>query len=165
MGACNSGLSWIFWDVWSPCVEVSLGKILNPRLLPMVVPLVCVCVFEFLMSRLALCREATYPQCVSVCVKGWMLTCVVKALWVVERLEKRYINTVHLPFTIFVFVYQQPWWDEDTVGTPQNRKKETLCWRFALFICFSVSCVYFCLLESHFNCLNVLSIAVITAEA
>ncbi len=53
------------------------------------------CVYDFLMSRLALCRVATCHYCVN----GWMLTCVAKALWVVERLEKDYINTVHLPFT------------------------------------------------------------------
>ncbi len=45
------------------------------------------------MNRLAFCREVTSPQCVN----GWMLTCVVKMLWVVERLKKCYINQVHLP--------------------------------------------------------------------
>ncbi len=30
-------------------------------------------------------------------MNGWMLTCIGKALWVIERLEKRNVNTVHLP--------------------------------------------------------------------
>ncbi len=46
------------------------------------------CVYEFLMSRLALCRK---------CVNVWMLTCVVKVLWIIKRQEKHCIHTVHLP--------------------------------------------------------------------
>ncbi len=50
--------------------------------------------FESLMCRMALCREAILPLV-------WMLTFVVKALRVVERLEKRYVNTAYLPFNPF----------------------------------------------------------------
>ncbi len=43
--------------------------------------------------------QAGWPPCCW-CVNGWMLTCVIKALWVGERLKKCCLNTVHLPFIL-----------------------------------------------------------------
>lgn len=51
-------------------VKVSLGKILNPKLLLTAVLSVCQCVYKFLMNRLAPCREATCHYCINVCLNG-----------------------------------------------------------------------------------------------
>ena len=50
------------------------------------------------MSRFASCMAAA--AAVGVCMCGWMWGIHCKALWVVGRLQKRYINTVH--FTIYI---------------------------------------------------------------
>ncbi len=67
---CLSETQWLNPHSSSLRVEVSLGK--KPKLLPLDQLHWCVnvCVYEFLMSKFALCREATCRWCVNVCVNG-----------------------------------------------------------------------------------------------
>ncbi len=77
----------------SPHINVSSGKILNPTLLLMAVPLVgeCVRMSSWWAGWLFVEKSPAHPV--------WKhFTCVVKALWIVKGLEKRYLNTIHLPF-------------------------------------------------------------------
>ena len=53
------------------------------------------------MSRWRLPRPGHHClRCMNVCMNGWMLTYVIESFQWSLRLEKSYINTVHLPFNI-----------------------------------------------------------------
>ncbi len=56
----------------------------------------CVCVSYWWAGWLFVAKPVS--ECV--CVTGWMLTCVVKVLWVVQKLEKHHIYAIH-SVTIF----------------------------------------------------------------
>ena len=88
----------------NPHVDVSLGKTLNPKLLPMAAPSVYECVWMLAPSdeqgRLVWQSLSSVYECV------WMrwMTCSVQRFEWSERLERRYISAVHLPFTILFYL-------------------------------------------------------------
>ncbi len=95
-------------------VEVSLGKILNTKLLQ----LPWMCVNEFLMSRLALRRDVTLPVMCE-CVYEWMnadLCC--KVLWVVEKTRKALYK--YSPFTIYHSGRPVPLWQKCSDTLPSE---------------------------------------------
>ena len=80
-------------------VQVCLDKILNLKVFLKVVPSVC----EWMIGLPLMSRHLAWQLLPSVyeCVCDWVnVACSVKALWVVRRLERHYINAAHLPFTI-----------------------------------------------------------------
>ena len=106
-----------------------------------------------LMSRLAPCVVAPAIS-VWMCVNGWM-SCNVKCFEWSQRLERRYISTVHLPFTFCILAQtNQTNIHPFTIALHCHHQQHAVCpWLVATAL--SVFCL--CSVISRMRWLNVIS--------